>query len=53
MSMPNADRPRYRPVKPTPEQEEMLSSLLDRLASPHVEPSSSEIPSDPAEPTES
>ena len=51
--MTNADRPRYRPVQPTPEQEERLSSLLDRLAAPSVEPLTSEIPSDPSEPTES
>ncbi|WKZ28998.1 MAG: hypothetical protein QY323_05755 [Patescibacteria group bacterium] len=51
MSDPGSKRPLYRPVQPTPDQEEQIASLLDRLGTASDEPSASEIPADPAAPT--
>ncbi|MFA5853488.1 MAG: hypothetical protein WC866_00220 [Patescibacteria group bacterium] len=51
MSDPGNQRPLYRPSQPTPEQEEQMASLLERLGTSSGVPSASEIPADPSSPT--
>lgn len=53
MSATAADRPRYRPIQPTPEQEEEMSSLIERLGTSAADPSMPEDPAGPSAPATS